>query len=566
MSFFAVFAGYGIAVILDNLIKPFLYRGIIDYLAQAGPKDAIITHVFYLFFGSAVIILVHNVFYRLGDYANSYFESKVMKRLYDATFNKLLFHSYSFFANNFAGGLVAKTKRFVRGFETLQDILSFQIWFSFINVIGILIVLFIQIPTLGFIFLGWSFLYVGITALFIKRKVGLDIQEAAADSVVTSHLADSITNILNIKIFSGGEMEKDRFATVTDDEEKKRKRSWYFGNFQNLIQAFLMAILQIVVLLINIHFWYLGKISIGTFVLVQTYMVGLFDVLWNLGRSLTRAVKSLSDMKEVIDIFDQKPDILDIANPEKCLISKGKINFKNIHFEYIKDYHVFKNFDLEIKSGEKVGLVGHSGSGKSTIVKMLLRFADVRRGEILIDGQNIAKVKQDDLRAKISYVPQESILFHRSIRENIAYANPQATEENIIEAAKRAHAHEFILKLPYGYKTLVGERGVKLSGGERQRVAIARAMLKNAPILLLDEATSSLDSISESYIQDAFNELMKGKTTLVIAHRLSTVQKMDRIIVLEKGEIVEEGTHQELLEKKGFYADLWNHQTGGFLE
>ena len=280
---------------------------------------------------------------------------------------------------------------------------------------------------------------------------------------------------------------------------------------------------------------------------------------------MVRLFKSLADAKEMTDIFDQQPDIQDIDNPEKCLISEGNISFENVNFEYVEGHRVFTNFNFKIKAGEKIGLVGHSGSGKTTIVKMLLRFIDVRDGQILIDGQNIAKIRQEDLRNNISYVPQEPILFHRSIRENIGYAKPEATEEEIITVAQKAHAHNFILNLPYGYDTLVGERGIKLSGGERQRIAIARAMLKDSPILMLDEATSSLDSISESYIQDAFNELMKGKTTIVIAHRLSTVQKMDRIIVLDKGRIIEQGTHKELLETNGVYADLWNHQTGGFL-
>jgi ATP-binding cassette subfamily B protein len=281
---------------------------------------------------------------------------------------------------------------------------------------------------------------------------------------------------------------------------------------------------------------------------------------------MVRLFKSFAEANEMSEIFEEKPDILDTTNPESCTISKGELEFKNVNFEYVKDYAVFSNFNLKIKSGEKVGLVGHSGSGKSTIVKMLLRFVDVASGEILIDGQNIMNIRQSDLRRNISYVPQEPILFHRTIRENIAYAKSNATEEEILESAKRAHAHEFILNLPNGYDTLVGERGIKLSGGERQRIAIARTMLKDAPVLMLDEATSSLDSISESYIQDAFNELMKGKTTIVIAHRLSTIQKMDRIIVLDKGKIVEEGTHKELLEIGGVYADLWNHQTGGFLK
>ena len=227
---------------------------------------------------------------------------------------------------------------------------------------------------------------------------------------------------------------------------------------------------------------------------------------------------------------------------------------------------VLKGINLEVKPGERVGIVGHSGAGKSTITKLVLRLNDVTSGKIMIDGQDIRNVSQDDLRSAISYVPQESILFHRTIKENINYGKINATMNEIIEVSKKAHAHEFVLNLSKGYDTLVGERGVKLSGGERQRVAIARAMLKPAPILILDEATSSLDSISESYIQEAFTELMKGKTSIVIAHRLSTVQKMDRIIVLEKGKIVEDGTHKQLLRKKGFYRNLWDHQTGGFLE
>jgi ATP-binding cassette subfamily B protein len=285
-----------------------------------------------------------------------------------------------------------------------------------------------------------------------------------------------------------------------------------------------------------------------------------------LGRSLTKALKALTDMKEIVDILDEVPDILDPEKPEKLRMKNGQIVFDSVSFKYKEGSAVFADLNLTIQPGERIGLVGHSGAGKSTITKLLLRFADVSVGQILIDGQDIRLVTQDDLRSVISYVPQESILFHRSIRDNIAYSKPEATEFEIEDAARKAHAHEFIIKLSKGYDTLVGERGVKLSGGERQRVAIARVMLKNSPILVLDEATSSLDSISESYIQEAFDELMKGKTTLVIAHRLSTIQKMDRIVVLEDGKVVEIGTHKELIKNKGKYADLWEHQSGGFVD
>ena len=311
-----------------------------------------------------------------------------------------------------------------------------------------------------------------------------------------------------------------------------------------------------------INLWNQGLITIGTFVMTYVYILGLFDKMWELSSVLIRFMKSMTDAKEMVDILDKEPDILDPVSPEKLVDGKGEIEFKNVNFEYVEDNQVFTNFNLKIKAGEKIGLVGHSGSGKSTITKMLLRFVDVKDGEILIDNQNIKNVTQDDLRSKISYVPQESILFHRSIGENIGYSKENASVKEIIEASKKAHAHEFISSLQNGYETLVGERGIKLSGGERQRVAIARAMLKDAPILVLDEATSSLDSISERYIQESLDILMRNKTTLVIAHRLSTIQKMDRIIVLDKGKIIEEGNHQELIAKNGAYAKLWNYQTG----
>ncbi len=566
VSLILVLSAYAVGVILDALIKPLVFKQIIDLFSSGLNRELILHQALYLAAITCVIIFFYNIAYRVGDYSASYFQSKVMKRLYDFTFESLMKHSYHFFSNNFSGSIIAKAKRFTRSFETLSDIIFFQIWFSVVVLLGVFIVLFQKIPLLAFIFLGWSVFYIFITLIFVRKKIPYDIVEAAADSSVTGYFSDAILNILNIKIFSGNKKEEESFKLVTADQEIKQRKAWYFGNFQNMAQALMMMVLQVGVLFISIQLWYTGKLSIGMLVLLQTYMLSLFDILWNLARSLTKAMKAMTDMKEVVDIFDLPIDIVDPLKPEVLKIHKGHVVFQNISFAYKGGNSVLKDFNLDIIPGERIGLVGHSGAGKSTITKLLLRFADTTEGSIIIDGQDIKNITQNDLRSVISYVPQESVLFHRTIGENIAYGKNNATKKEIIEVAKKAHADEFVSRLPQGYETLVGERGVKLSGGERQRVAIARAMLKDSPILMLDEATSSLDSISESYIQDAFNELMKGKTTIVIAHRLSTIQKMDRIIVLDQGQIVEEGTHKDLIKKDGLYADLWNHQTGGFLE
>ena len=564
-SFYFIFIAYGMAILVSSIINPILYKKIVDLISGSIPDVNLSQKLFHYVVLVAVTVMSYQALFRAGDYLITHFESNVIREIHNDTFQRLMNHSYRFFSNNFSGSLVSKSKRFAASFERIADIVSYNFWFTLVHLSGVLVILFLEAPLIGFIFLGWAVIYIFITVLFIKKKVQYDLKEAEADSKVTAHFADAFTNILNVKIFSGKKKELDSFGKVTFDEYKKRAKAWGFGNLQNTIQSFLMGILQIVILYVMVKMWLLGSITTGLVVLIQIYMFTAFDHLWDLGKSMVRLFKSLADAKEMTDIFDQQPDIQDIDNPEKCLISEGNISFENVNFEYVEGHRVFTNFNFKIKAGEKIGLVGHSGSGKTTIVKMLLRFIDVRDGQILIDGQNIAKIRQEDLRNNISYVPQEPILFHRSIRENIGYAKPEATEEEIITVAQKAHAHNFILNLPYGYDTLVGERGIKLSGGERQRIAIARAMLKDSPILMLDEATSSLDSISESYIQDAFNELMKGKTTIVIAHRLSTVQKMDRIIVLEKGRIIEQGAHRELLEKNAVYADLWSHQTGGFL-
>lgn len=566
-SFWTIFFTQTLRVITQVVIPPIILKKIIDLISNAGLDrtiyEAELKYYIMLFILSIVFGYIVN---RITGYATTYFQSNVIYELNNYSFNKLSNHSYTFFTNQFAGGLVSKSKRLVRGFERMHDLVLFDLYPILLTLVGIFFVLFRIIPDIAWAFTIWAIFYVCFTLIFVKFKLKYDLLEAAADTKVGGVLADIISNIVTVKIFSARKFEINHFDSVTKKEKFYRDRVWYWGNLQDGLQGLLMIIIQVIILYKLANNWVLGLVTAGTFVLVQSYVISLFDRLWNLVKALTNFIKSLTDVKEITDILDQTPDILDPEKPEKLKITDGEIKFKNVTFEYLEDKEVFSNFNLEIKPGERIGLVGHSGSGKSTITKLLLRFADIKNGEISIDNQNIKNITQDDLRSTISYVPQEPILFHRTIRENIAYARPDASVEEIIESAKSAHAHDFIVGLQNGYDTLVGERGVKLSGGERQRVAIARAMLKHAPILILDEATSSLDSVSESYIQDAFSKLMEGKTTIVIAHRLSTIQKMDRIIVLDHGSIAEEGTHKELLKKKGIYAELWDHQSGGFIE
>jgi ATP-binding cassette subfamily B protein len=310
------------------------------------------------------------------------------------------------------------------------------------------------------------------------------------------------------------------------------------------------------------------KSNIATIFLMLNYTSSIVNQLFGFSNNALRNYnRSFGDSADMVKILHEEAEVQDPETPEPSRMHTGNITLREVIFTHNgANDALFDKLSLNIAAGEKVGLIGHSGSGKSTFTRILLRFSDIDGGEILIDGQNIAKVTQDDLRKSIAYVPQEPLLFHRTIRENIAYGKPGATLEDVIDAAQKANADEFIKGLPQGYETLVGERGVKLSGGQRQRVAIARALLKDAPILVLDEATSALDSESEKLIQAALWHLMEGRTAIAIAHRLSTVQRMDRIIVMDNGKIVEQGTHAELLKKKGTYAKLWAHQSGGFLE
>ncbi|MBI4034179.1 MAG: ABC transporter ATP-binding protein [Candidatus Brennerbacteria bacterium] len=566
MSVPLVFLSYALAVAGSGVAAPLLYKRIIDSVSTAGNPAAVSGVLINAVLLLGLVMLFYNLFYRIGDYAISYSQSKALKDIADDAFRRIVRHSYEFFSNTFTGSLVAKVRRYVRGFEEIYDRVVFDVWMNGLRLVFGFVVLTYFSKVLGAILLAWFFLYIGLTAFFVKKKFRKDLLEAEANSRTTAVLADVITNVLNVKMFASRNREFSHFAKTTGVEEKRRRDVWYFQSFQFMFQGYFIAVFEFAGMFAAVWLWLRGQISAGTILLMQIYIFTSFDVVWNIGRNFARFMRALAEAKEMVDIFETPVAVSDPETPEKCRINKGDIEIKRISFAYGKGANkVFRDFSLHIRAGEKVGLVGPSGAGKSTITKLLLRFADVQKGEVLIDGQSIARMSQDDLRSRIAYVPQDPVLFHRTLMENIRYARPKATDEEVVRAAKLAHAHEFISSFPKGYDTLVGERGIKLSGGERQRVAIARAILKDAPILLLDEATSSLDSESEMYIQDALSELMKNRTTIVIAHRLSTIMQMDRIVVIEEGKIIEEGKHKELLKaRQGRYQRLWEIQAGGF--
>jgi ATP-binding cassette subfamily B protein len=566
-AFLGILALFLFRIVVDT-IRPLFLKKIIDLIAFNGVDRSLVSvplyhTIFILFF----LYFFAFAFGRISKYLHLRFEFNVIKELRDFAFKKIQGQSNVFFSNMFAGSLVTKSNRFVGSFEKMFDIFIYNFYYTTVTFITIFVVLFIQSKFICLVFSLWVLFFISIVGFFVRKKIKYDLEEAEADSRISGRLADVFGNNIAVKTYSAGSIEYGSFQDLTTEAKAKSEKAWYFANRIDSLQGFLNFIVQCCVLFTLVYFWIAGKISAGTVVLVQSYMGSVFDRLWDLGNSLGQFMKRAADMQEVVDIFEMPVVVQDPAVPEELKMNEGRIVFDSMSFSYNEGREIFANLNLAIEPGEKIGIVGHSGAGKSTITKLLLRFSDVTEGAITIDGQDIRNVTQDDLHSVISYVPQEPLLFHRTIRENIAYGNPDVSIEEVMEAAKRANAHEFIVMLPYGYDTYVGERGVKLSGGERQRVAIARAILKNAPILLLDEATSSLDSHSENLIQGAFDELMKGKTTIVIAHRLSTIQKMDRIIVLENGLIAEEGTHAKLLENpNSLYSAMWNLQAGGFID
>jgi ATP-binding cassette subfamily B protein len=553
-------------VLASDIAVPYLIGSLVDALISPHRSVQHVNNLFWLLVLTAMSATF--VFARV----TFFFRNKVLtiteRRVTTLVFDAYERQEYSFFTNNFVGSLVVRAQRFVRTFDDLYDITLFSLVGLLIQVFAPVIILAYRSAYLSYVFVAVFLLSALVIKITNRFRLPTLHKSAAASSDVTAGLADVLTNNLAMKVFAAGDIERKRFFKIADHRRTMLYHQANVSEAVRVVRSMVGAGFLLGSTFLLVHLALRGKISIGTILIAQLYIYRLEQSLWDMSRISERLEESLADAAEMTEVVLRSPEVQDIDNAYELRADNGQITFKNVNFSYQDDAQneaLFDNLNLVIEPGQKVGLVGPSGGGKTTITKLLLRFMDIQGGTITIDNQNISQVRQDDLRRAISYVPQEPLLFHRSIRENIAYGDPNADDVAIIHAAKLAHADEFINKLPDGYNTLVGERGVKLSGGEKQRVAIARAMLKKSPIVVLDEATSALDSRSEKAIVSALDNLMKGRTTLVIAHRLSTIRKLDRIVVLRDGQITEDGTHEELLKQKGLYADLWQHQSGEFI-
>ncbi len=556
-----------IVVLIRTSLIPLIFAEMIDAISGGLTEDQIIPVL--LPKGVALIAL-----YLLGSAVLGWlrvywcwkYELLALYDLGTVCFNAISAQSMRFHSDRFSGSLVSQTNKFIGSFERFFDLIIFDILYLISMVVFIMVILFPRSPLFAVALLVLIALYVMCSALTFKKISHLSKERAEAENKQTGQLADSVSNILSVKSYGRESHERHRYANFNRASynasiaqmNATMKRDLAF----NFVNIGIIAVLVVFMMAGGPIF----GLSVATLILIVNYSMSIMGELWNVNNIFKHINRVFGDAYEMTQILDTKDDVKDIADAKALKVEKGEIDFENIRFKHADAKEaIFNNFSLSIKPGERVGLVGISGSGKTTLTKLLLRFADVDDGEIKIDGQNISEVQQISLRENIAYVPQETSLFHRSIAENIAYAKPDASRKEIIRAAKLANAHDFIMSLPDGYDTLVGERGIKLSGGQRQRVAIARAILKDAPILVLDEATSALDSESEALIQDALEKLMKGRTSIVVAHRLSTIASMDNIVVLEGGKIIEQGTHRQLIKKGGAYNKLWSRQSGAFL-
>lgn len=566
---FAVYAiATLVAVTFGQLLtsaSPYVLKLLIDALSSAQGKEQVLAGI--SLWGTVYVVLMFFVFlsWRISGFLGVRWLVRSKAFSFQVLYDYLVQHSHSYFANRFAGSVANKVSHASDGAAQTIDQFAWHYYTSVLSIIGTAVLLFITNLYLGLIFLVLVVLITLLNIYLVRRRHPMIVSFAVSSSLLRGMGVDLVTNILTMRHFSRTKFEHDRLQSYVDDRTKKDQRRDISQEWGLVINNIFVVIALALIVLVSYFAAAEGTMTVGDIVLVISLMSSTAYTLIFIGNMLNGFMRTYGEIEEGLSEILVPYEIVDATDAKKFIPNGGEIVWKDVTFNYGKN-RVFDTFNLTIKPGERVGLVGSSGAGKSTFVSLLLRQHDINGGSIVVDGQDIAAVTQDSLREAIAVVPQEPMLFHRTIKENISYGKENATVEEIEEVGKKAQAHAFIVKLQEGYDTLVGERGIKLSGGQKQRIAIARAMLKNAPILVLDEATSALDSESEVEIQKALHALMVGKTVIAVAHRLSTLREMDRILVLENGKIIEDGSHEALVGYGGTYARLWKHQAGGFLQ
>ncbi|MGW3322786.1 ABC transporter ATP-binding protein [Streptomyces virginiae] len=547
-----------------NYIAPLIVAKLVGRIAGGGSStvDAMLPYVLTF----AGVLLLAEALWRLGLHCLNRLDARGIEHLYVVGMDELFAQDAAFFHDNFAGSLTKRVLSFASRFEEFVDTLTFSVMGSFVPLVFASVVLWQYDPLL----VAGLLVLIAVTALgvapLIRRRQTLVAQREEAIARVSGHVADSLMNMDTVRAFAAEEREAAEHRSRVAESRRLTLRSWDYGNLRiDTVVAPMSVLTNALGLLLAVTLGG-GEHGVEAVIVAFTYYASATRIMFEFNQIYRRLESSMTEAAQFTELLLTPPTVLDPETPEPLRPGSSEVRFERVTFAHGGGKPLFDSLDLNVPGGTKIGLVGRSGGGKTTLTRLLMRMTDIESGRILIGGQDITRLRQADLRSLIAYVPQDPAMFHRTLRDNIAFARPDATEAEIRRAAEAAHVTEFTDTLPDGFDTMVGERGVKLSGGQRQRVALARAILRDAPILLLDEATSALDSESEILVQEALWRLMEGRTALVVAHRLSTVANMDRLVVLDRGRIVEAGTHQELLASEGAYAKLWQHQSGGFLD
>lgn len=563
--FIALMAATFSYIALLSYGNPYVMSLIVDRVSASPVAADQVMSVFAPYIGALLAInIVGQAASKLQDYFLYKLEIAVNYDLSTMCFDALCNQSMSFHSNRFGGTLVSQTSKFTSAYSQLIETLNWPFTAVFTSIVATCVILLPRVPVFIAILMCMLVVYAAVSYCLYKRILNLNQEAAGAQNQLSGELSDSVANILAVKTYGREDYERGLFNQANREVVKRdSKRMWASLTRGIITAAITIAIMGVTAVFISGGNAWFG-ITPGTLVVMFTYTYNITNQFNFINAGLQRFNRAFGDASGMTAVLDEPRLVADAPDAKDLQVTRGDIAFEGIGFAYADGNtttRVFDDFNLSISAGQRVGLVGMSGSGKTTLTKLLLRLSDIQEGIITVDGQDISKITQQSLRRQIAYVPQEPLLFHRSVAQNIAYGRPDATMEQIREAARMANALEFIERLPQGFETITGERGIKLSGGQRQRIAIARAMLADCPVLVLDEATSALDSQSEHLVQDALAKLMSGRTSIVVAHRLSTVASLDRIVVLEDGRIVEDGTHEQLVAAGGAYAHLWARQT-----